>query len=160
MPAPPALPFFHPVTLIATWFGSGYLPAVPGTWGSLAALPFAAAIAWLGGPWALFAAACAACLIGIWASGRYAEAAGDKDPSAVVIDEVAGQWLALVPAGLDPGLYLLGFIAFRAFDIAKPWPAGLIDRKLAGGAGIVLDDMVAGLYAGLLCAAVAAWLAS
>ncbi|MCG8357128.1 MAG: phosphatidylglycerophosphatase A [Kiloniellales bacterium] len=153
-----ALPFAHPVSLIATWFGAGLLPKVPGTWGSLAALPFAAVIAWLGGPWALLVASLIACLVGIWAGGRYAEAAQSEDPGAVVIDEVAGQWLTLVPAALDPLLFLLGFLTFRVLDIVKPWPASWCDRALHGGVGIMLDDMVAGLYAGALCALVAYWL--
>lgn len=147
----PALPFFHPATLIATWFGSGLSRFAPGTCGSLAALPFAVALVWLGGPWALAVAACAAFLIGLWASARYISASRQKDPGAVVIDEVAGQWLALVPVALDLRLYLVAFALFRVFDIAKPWPAGWFDRELGGGLGVMADDIVAGLYAAVLC---------
>ena len=148
-----ALPFFHPVTLIATWFGSGLIKGIPGTWGSLAALPFAAVIAWLGGFWALLAAAVIAFLVGIWASERYAEASRQSDPGPVVIDEVAGQWLSILPAAALPAPllwhYALAFVLFRAADIGKPWPAGWIDRHLRGGWGIMLDDIAAGLYAAL-----------
>ncbi len=150
----PALPYSHPVTLIATWFGSGLVRPAPGTWGSLAALPFAFGLAWLGGPWLLLLAAAGAFALGIWAAQGYAQASSENDPAEVVIDEVAGQWLSLVPIALDPLLYPLGFLAFRLFDIAKPWPVGWLDRKVKGGLGIMADDMAAGIYAGLVC-----WLA-
>ncbi|MEE8188731.1 MAG: phosphatidylglycerophosphatase A [Kiloniellales bacterium] len=146
MTAPP-LPFWHPASLLATWCGAGLLPKAPGTWGSLAALPCAFVIVWAGGPWALAAAAFLVFLIGLWASSVYAEKSGAEDPQAVVIDEVAGQWIALLPAALDLRLYALAFLAFRFFDIVKVWPARPIDRRLPGAWGIMLDDVVAGLYA-------------
>lgn len=142
------LPFAHPASLIATWLGSGYLPKVPGTWGSLASLPFAAAIVLAGGRWALLGAALAVFLAGLWASGVYAAKSGTADPQAVVVDEVAGQWLALVPVALDPPFYAVAFLLFRVCDILKVWPAGLVERRLAGAPGIMLDDVVAGVYAG------------
>ena len=147
------LPPWHPAHLLATWFGCGLLPKAPGTWGSLAALPFAAALVWWGGPWLLLAASIALFAIGIWASERYARAMAAEDPSAVVIDEVVGQWLALVPAAGVFWLYLPGFLAFRLFDIVKPWPVSWADRELGGGLGIMLDDVLAGLYAAALVAA-------
>jgi len=149
---------FHPAALLATWFGSGLLPKAPGTWGSLAALPCAALIAWIGGHWMLLAASLAVFLVGLWASQRYAVACGKADPGAVVIDEVAGQWLALVPVALEWTLYPLAFAAFRFFDIVKVWPANWMDRNLKGGVGIMADDMVAGLYAAALCYGAAATL--
>lgn len=141
------LPPLHPAALIATWFGSGLLPKIPGTWGSLAALPFAAGLAWLGGPWLLTAAAIAVFLIGIWASALYAQRLGREDPGSVVVDEVAGQWLTLVPVALAFEYYLPGFLLFRLFDILKPWPVSWADRKLKGGFGIMADDVLAALYA-------------
>lgn len=144
---PPSLPVWHPAFLIATWFGSGLLPKIPGTWGSAAALPFAWGIAWYGGPWALLAAAAVAFAVGIWAAETYSRHAGVKDAGPIVIDEVAGQWLTLVPAGLDPVLFIIGFFLFRATDILKPWPANWADRALDGGLGVMLDDIFAGLYA-------------
>ena len=72
----------------------------------------------------------------------------DRYDGRIVIDEVAGQWLALIPLPLDPGLYLLAFLAFRLFDILKPWPVGWADRRLPGAFGIMADDLLAGLYAG------------
>lgn len=75
---------------LATWFGAGLLPKAPGTWGSIAAIPFGLALAWLGGAWVLLAGAAVVFLAGIWAGGRYAREHGLEDPGAVVIDEVAG----------------------------------------------------------------------
>ncbi len=147
---PPPLSFWHPASLLATWFGSGLLPKAPGTWGSLAALPFAVVIAALAGPWGLLAAVLAVTVAGLWAAGVYAGRRGVDDPSEVVIDEVAGQWLALVPVALDLRLYAVAFLAFRFFDIVKVWPAGWLDRNLKGGWGIMLDDLAAGIYAGAL----------
>ncbi|MEX0923833.1 MAG: phosphatidylglycerophosphatase A [Rhodovibrionaceae bacterium] len=133
--------------LLATWFGAGLLPRAPGTWGSLAALPCGLLLTWAGGPWLLLAGALAVFLLGIWAGGRYAQDRSLDDPGAVVIDEVAGQWIALTPALLDPWLVVLAFLAFRLFDIVKPWPIGLLDRELKGGLGIMADDVLAGVYA-------------
>jgi len=148
---PPAvLGFRHPVSLIATWFGCGLIPGAPGTWGSMAALPLAWAITVLAGTWGLFCAVIAAFAIGIWAAGRYTQAAGLKDSQNVVIDEVAGQWLALLFVPLDPMAYFAAFISFRVCDVFKPWPANWADRTIPGGFGIMLDDMVAGAYALIL----------
>lgn len=133
-------------TLLATWWGSGLLPRAPGTWGSLAALPFAWGIALLGGWPALAVATVGVFAIGVWSAGVYAERTGGEDPGAVVIDEVAGQWLVLIPAPLDPLWYAAGFVLFRLFDIWKPWPVSLADRQVKGGLGIMLDDILAGCY--------------
>lgn len=124
----------------------------------MAALPCAAAIHWLGGwPW-LLAAAIAVFAVGVWASARYAVALGGDDPGAVVVDEVAGQWLTLVPLAMEPLAYLLGFAAFRLFDIVKPWPVGWCDRHVKGGLGIMLDDVVAAVYAAAVAYALSYWL--
>jgi phosphatidylglycerophosphatase A len=158
-PGPDRLPLspFHPAALIATWLGSGLLPKMPGTWGSLAALPFAAALAWAGGPWLLGAAAAVVFVIGIWASALYSRRLGLEDPGSVVVDEVAGQWLTLVPVAIasefNIAYTLLGFLLFRLFDIVKPWPVNLADRKLKGGFGIMADDILAAVYAGAALAA-------
>ena len=118
----------------------------------MAALPFAWAIASYGGSVALLVAAGGALAAGIWASGVMERATGDKDPGKIVIDEVAGQWLTLVPVAPDPLLYLIGFLLFRIADIVKPWPASWCDRNLSGGVGVMLDDIAAGAYAAVaLC---------
>ena len=154
----PALPFFRPTTLIATWFGVGLIRRAPGTWGSLAALPCAAGLHLLGGPWLLAGATGLVALAGVWASGRYAAALASGDPGAVVVDEVAGQWLALLPLPLDLWWYAAAFALFRLFDIAKPWPIGWLDKNLHGGRGIMADDLAAGLAAGALAYALLLWL--
>lgn len=136
--------------LIATWFGSGLLPKAPGTWGSLAALPPGLALLWLGGVPLLVGGILAVSLAGVWAGERYADRLGQDDPGAVVIDEVAGQWLALLPcAAFGLVEVVLAFLLFRAADILKPWPASWADRTLPGGVGIMADDWIAGLYAAL-----------
>ncbi|RIK94469.1 MAG: phosphatidylglycerophosphatase A [Proteobacteria bacterium] len=137
--------------LIATWFGVGRLPKAPGTWGSLAALflgvpillqPHGAALL-LTGSLIVFA-------VGIWAARTYAQSIGVKDPKEVVVDEVAGQWLALTVANpYDPLTLILAFALFRLFDILKPWPISVLDRRLPGGLGIMADDMAAGGVAAL-----------
>jgi phosphatidylglycerophosphatase A len=134
---------------LATWLGCGRVPHAPGTAGSLAALPLGALLLWQGGPLLLMAGALAVLVAGFWASARYVEATGEDDPGPVVIDEVAGQLIALVPVGLSPLGFLVAFVLFRVLDIAKPWPAGWIDRELPGAPGIMLDDVVAGVYAGI-----------
>ena len=135
--------------LLATWFGAGLLPKAPGTWGSLAALPLAWIIASWGGTWALAAATLLVSLIGWWAAETYAGQTGIADPSEVVIDEVAGQWLTLLVVPPNLWFYLAGFALFRLFDIRKPWPVSWADRSLPGGLGIMVDDLFAGLYAAL-----------
>lgn len=136
----------HPAALLATWFGAGLLPKAPGTWGSAAALPFAWLIMAWGGAGALLAASATCFAAGWWASAVYVVRTGADDPGEVVIDEVAGQWLVLALAPLDPLAYLVGFGLFRLFDVWKPWPVGWADRSIGGGLGIMLDDMIAGGY--------------
>lgn len=154
---PQGLSLRQPAVMLATWFGAGLLPGAPGSWGSAAALPFAWLIAWQAGPYGLLAAGLAVLGIGIWAAGVYAERTAAIDPKPVVIDEVAGQWLALVPAALDPLHFAAGFILFRVADILKPWPARWIERELPGGLGIMVDDVVAAAYAALALTVLKIW---
>jgi len=136
---------------LATWFGAGLIPKAPGTWGSLAALPFAWVILHFGGVWWLGGAAVLVFLVGWWASNVYVAGTRTTDPGAVVIDEVAGQWLTLLPAStLTWWHWAVGFALFRFFDIVKPWPVGWADRRVKGGFGVMIDDVIAGLYAGAL----------
>lgn len=153
------LSLFHPARIVATWFWIGHIPIAPGTFGSLVALPAAWAILTFGGEYRqglLFLAGCAAFVVGIWASGRYARHSRQDDPKEVVVDEVMGQWFALVFALPDHIWHLaVGFLAFRLFDILKPWPANWADKRIKGGWGIMLDDLVAGIYAAAIVYAVA-----
>ena len=138
--------------LVATFFGAGFLKPGPGTYGSVAA-----AALWLG--WFSFhpaqplqralltlAAALIVTLVGIPASTIAARESGRKDPGFVVIDEVAGQLVALTVAPASLPFVLLAFVLFRVFDISKPWPIRKFE-KLPEGTGIVVDDLVAGLFA-------------
>jgi phosphatidylglycerophosphatase A len=133
--------------LVATWFGVGFLPIAPGSWGSLAALPFAWAITSLWGITGLGVAAAMAFLTGWWAAATVAKASAVEDPGAIVIDEIAAQWLVLLAAPPAPHPYAHAFLLFRAFDIWKPWPVRWADRNVKGGFGIMLDDLFAALYA-------------
>jgi len=144
---PGDLGFFHPAALVSTWWGSGLLPGAPGTWGSLATLPFAWVIAahW-GSEWLLLAAALALAA-GLAASHRYLRNSASKDPGTIVIDETAGQFLALAAAPPDVWWFAAGFVLFRIADILKPWPASWADRKLPGAFGVMIDDVFAGAYA-------------
>ncbi|MBV8506798.1 MAG: phosphatidylglycerophosphatase A [Alphaproteobacteria bacterium] len=144
------MPLWHPALVLGTWFGVGLLPVMPGTWGSLAALPCAWAIRSIWGVAGLAIAAVIVFAVGCWAAGALAKTSGAKDPGAIVIDEVAAQWLVLLPAPLDPLSYAAAFSLFRIFDIWKPWPAGLADRRFPGGLGIMLDDLLAAVYAVLV----------
>lgn len=137
-------------TLVATFFGAGRLHPGPGTWGSAAAVLLWAAIAYslpatLRTPVVIGLAALAT-LIGIPAATQVSRASASKDPQFVVIDEVAGQLIALIAAPLTWKSFLAGFILFRVFDILKPPPVRQLER-LPEGTGIVLDDVAAGIYA-------------
>ncbi len=147
---PRGLSFWHPVCLISTWFGAGLLPMAPGTWGSLAALPFAWLVLDFLGPAALAAAGAALFLTGCWTAEVYARRTSETDPDSVVIDEVAGQFLVLAAAPLHVGWFLAGLVLFRLADILKPWPVSWADRRVPGGFGVMLDDALAAIYAGVL----------
>ena len=137
-------------TLVATFFGAGRLKPGPGTWASLATVIVWALLSWhipvAHRTWATIVAAAVVTLIGIPAATRVARASGLKDPQFVVIDEVAGQLVALIAVPLAWKTYLAGLILFRVFDILKPFPIRRLER-LPEGTGIVVDDLGAGLYA-------------
>ena len=138
--------------VLATVGPLGHLPVAPGTAGSLVALPLLPGLAMVRDRSTVVYAIAVVALIAVavWAAGRAEDALGGSDHSAIVIDEVAG----MVATGLLlPGTWtaaLLGFGLFRLFDVVKPYPAGLIDARAEGGFGVVGDDLVAGLYAGLV----------
>ncbi len=145
---------FHPHVLISTWFCTGLLPKAPGTWGSLAALPFAWVIVSQWGYTALTFGVVLVFLLGWWSSAAYVTLTGGEDPGEVVIDEVAGQWIVLLAAPLDPIAYAGAFLLFRLFDILKPWPVSFADKTIKGGLGIMLDDILAGIYGAAILALV------
>ena len=141
----------HPAILLATWFGSGYIKPAPGTWGSFAALPFILSAHAVGGVFWVLAFAVFVTAIGFWAAAEFDHQSGGHDAKEIVIDEVAGVSITLLPVlyfvGLSPLLCIIGFILFRVFDILKPWPVSYCDQQMKGAAGVMLDDVVAGLFA-------------
>lgn len=134
---------------LATLFGLGRVPFAPGTVASAAALIVAVPLHFFIGPFLLFALGAALALFGMWVGGHYESMVGRRDPSECVIDEAAGQWIACAFAPLSVGGYVLVFLLFRLFDVAKPWPVSKME-ELEGGTGIVADDVVAGLMAGIV----------
>lgn len=146
-----------PAALLATWFGSGLLAGAPGTWGSLAALPFAWIIQVVAGPAGLALATVVVFFVGLWATHRVIGGPAGNDPGHVVIDEVAGQWLVLIFVPTDPVLYAAAFTLFRIADILKPWPVCWADRAIKGAFGVMFDDILAGLYAAAVLAAIVWW---
>jgi phosphatidylglycerophosphatase A len=139
-----------PAGLIATAAGAGLMPVAPGTAGSLVGLGLGWLAASAGGIPALIALAAILGVAGVWASSAVIRATGVEDPGPVVIDEVAGQIIALALVPLTWQGALTAFVLFRACDILKPWPASWFDTHVPGGIGAMGDDIVAGIYAMLL----------
>jgi phosphatidylglycerophosphatase A len=152
--------------LFLSFLGAGYLRPAPGTWGSLAAFPAGWLIYELGGPLVLALGAAALYFAGVAAVRAEIAGAEDHDPGWIVIDEVVGQWIALLPVAfgasamnvpvgdLWPGL-LTAFVLFRLFDVWKPWLAGRADAR-GDAVGLMLDDVWAGLFAAIGVLALAA----
>ena len=144
---------------LAIWFGAGLLRPAPGTWGSLAAV-FLAFLGYRFGldlSWAVFAVL-AVTVVGTVSIERIQRQSGVHDAPEIVVDEVAGQWIAVLPVFLSPvpenlvnWVWLVAFILFRLLDIWKPWPIRWVDRTVHGGFGVMLDDLIAGLltFAGI-----------
>jgi phosphatidylglycerophosphatase A len=144
------VPFKTPAIILATWFGCGLMKPAPGTWGTLGALPFGVFMLVFGGWPVLLAGVVIISAIGYWAAGEYERLSGAHDSSSIVIDEVAGMWIALLPVALNPISAVLAFLLFRIFDILKPWPVGWADKKLPGALGVMADDILAGIIAAIL----------
>lgn len=147
------------IRLIATFGYVGLLRPAPGTWGALAALPFAWAIHSLSGPIGLALATIGLFAAGLWAIEQEILDSGEEDPAEIVVDEVIGQWIALLPVSVGaagagvpfgalwPGI-LTAFLAFRLFDIWKPWLIRRVERR-GDALGVLLDDALAGVAAAL-----------
>ena len=152
-------------TIVASVFGIGYFDVAPGTVMSAIAVPLAILIGLHGGGgMGILASSIIVLVIGILACADHVRETGRQDPPECVIDELAGQWLACAFAmltfnGLIPATHVsllafaLAFALFRLFDIWKPWPVSWADEQLSGGIGVMTDDMIAGLMAGVLVAA-------
>jgi phosphatidylglycerophosphatase A len=136
-----------PAGWLACGFGSGLTPKAQGTFGSLAALlPWLvlrdlSVPVWLG-------IVVVAFVIGVWACEVSGRILGVADHRSIVWDEFVGQWIALLPALFAPWWAVVcGFLLFRLFDVWKPWPIGWFDRRVKGGLGVMLDDVIAGIFA-------------
>jgi len=137
-----------PVHWPAFGFGTGLAPFAPGTWGSLPAIVF-----WWFLPKDLLVQGgivLAAFAAGIWICGESARRIGVHDHGGIVWDEIVGMYLVLMVTPPEPAWVLISFVLFRIFDIWKPWPIRDLDHRLHGGLGIMLDDVIAALYAALL----------
>lgn len=142
----PARLLKDPVHFLALGAGSGLSPVAPGTAGTLATLP----LVWLVAPWPLamkLALIAVLFTAGVWICGESARRLGAHDHPAIVFDEVVGMLLAAVLLPQDPLWLLAAFGLFRLFDIVKPWPIRDMDHRLGGGLGIMLDDVMAAVYA-------------
>lgn len=139
-----------PYFWLVTFFGSGLLKPAPGTWGSLAGLalgvPMVQGLSLIG----FIGATILVSLIGTITINRVELISGIHDAPEIVIDEVAGMWIALLPFYYLPHSwwgFAAAFLLFRLFDIVKPWPIGWLDKRVSGGFGVMIDDIVAGIFA-------------
>lgn len=136
------------IMLAATGFGLGYSKVAPGTLGTLAALPFIWLFTYMPGAGGTFFLVCFL-LASVFVADRAEKILGRKDPGAIVIDEMAGYWVTMCLVPVTGTTLVVGFIAFRCFDIVKFGPVRYFEKNFSGGAGIVLDDIMAGVLAAL-----------
>jgi len=157
VPAPPFSRLWQsPPLLLAFGLGSGCARFAPGTMGTLAALPLAALLLLL--PlWAYCLVVMIAAVAGVWICRQASEELQVHDHSGIVWDEFVGLWITFIAVPLQWPWLLIGFALFRLFDILKPWPISWFDRQIHGGLGIMIDDILAGLFAALSLQAVIYW---
>ena len=146
-----------PHIALATWFGAGLLLPAPGTWGSLAALPFGLLILKFGGTQMLLLAILIITALGLWATRKFQLETKTHDSKMIVIDEVAGQWIPLLFCALNPLWIAASFALFRLFDILKPPPISWADKNLNNEWGVMIDDIIAGIFAAL-CLLLLQWI--
>ncbi len=136
------------ILFFATGAGVGFLPGSKGTYGSVVAVLLYAAVAGLG-PWHFLFFTVVFSLFSIWVADLAESHFQEKDSQKIVIDEIAGYLVTMLFLPFDWKYVLMAFVLFRLFDIWKPWPIGLLDRKVKGGLGIVGDDLLAGVFGNL-----------
>lgn len=154
--SPQMLPLLRdPVCFLAFGFGSGLAPKAPGTFGTLAAIPLYLLLIQFQAP-VYWAALAVSCFAGVGICGYAATRMGVHDHPGIVWDEIAGYLLTMAWVGFSWQAVVAGFILFRIFDILKPWPISWLDRRVHGGLGIMLDDLLAGLLAAA-CLYALAW---
>lgn len=135
-----------PINFLAFGFGSGCSPKAPGTFGTLAAVPLYFLLSGL--PIEVYLLVCAvAFALGVWFCSHASKALGVHDHGGIVWDEFVGLWITMIAAPEGWFWIVLGFVYFRVFDIWKPWPIRDLDKRVDGGFGIMIDDLVAGVYA-------------
>lgn len=134
-----------PTVLLATGFGSGLSPYAPGTVGTLVSLLLFAVLK--DTTWPLLMVCVSGFVVGIYLCGYTTKKLGVHDHGGIVWDEFIGMWITLLWVPLSPLTLLLGFALFRLFDILKPWPIAYLDKRVHGGLGIMLDDVLAGVFA-------------
>jgi len=144
----PAFDLRQPIQFLALGFGSGLAPKAPGTFGTLAAIPvFLLLIMLMPTPLPYAIAVIIMGLAGIYICGKTADDVGVHDHPAIVWDEFVGFFITMFMVPVSWQSILVGFLLFRVFDILKPWPISFIDKKMTGGAGIMFDDVLAGIFA-------------
>lgn len=137
----------HPIHFLSLGFGSGLSPVAPGTAGTLVAIPLYLFLSHYLSQTGYVIATCLLTLAGIYLCEKTTHALGVQDHPAIVWDEFAGFLIAMLFVPVTPLYILFGFVLFRFFDIVKPWPVSVIDSRMKGGLGVMLDDVIAGLYA-------------
>lgn len=146
IPPVPEVVWQDPIYFFAFGFGSGAMPFAPGTFGTLMAIPFYLLLQPL--PlWAYLIFVIGFCALSMWACERVSRDINIHDHPGMCIDEFAGFFVTMINAPSGWQWILLGFLLFRLFDIWKPWPINILDKKVHGGVGMVLDDIVAGIFA-------------
>lgn len=135
----------QPIQFLALGFGSGLAPKAPGTFGTLAAIPLFFLLALLT-PTAYLIAVIVMSIAGVYICGKAANDVGVHDHPAIVWDEFIGFFITMFMIPVSWQSIIVGFLLFRLFDILKPWPISFIDKKMSGGMGIMLDDILAGLF--------------
>ena len=141
----------NPVHFLALGFGSGLIKPAPGTWGTLAGIPVFLVLVWLAGVGSLWysTAVVISFFVGIYLCGKTASDIGVHDHGAIVWDEIVGLLITLAYFAPNTATVAIGFLLFRLFDIVKPWPIKALDKYVDGGLGIMIDDVVAGIFAWL-----------
>jgi len=147
-PALAKLSLKNPIHFLALGFGSGLAPKAPGTFGTLAALPLYFLMMNLSLP-VFIAITLFITVVGFWICDRAANDMQVHDHGAIVWDEVAGMLITMIAAPVGVLPLVIGFALFRFFDILKPWPIKLLDRHVKGGFGIMIDDVLAGIFSAI-----------
>jgi phosphatidylglycerophosphatase A len=137
------------VEWLATWFGLGRMPWVPGTFGTLGAFPLVYAFALLG-PLPYMISTIVFIVFAVIIAHLFESLHGEHDSSCIVIDEVAGFLVTMTWVPLEPKYWLAGFLLFRGFDMVKPFPINILDQRIKGGLGTVIDDVAAGLVSNII----------